>query len=347
MAEEKAVKTLYVWCLRFSTFFLCAVLPLMSGCQLAGPQSTLYPEGPVARLQAGVFWVSLLVCLGIFLATGSLLVYVVWRFRARVGQEERVVEPTHGNLKVELALIGVVTLLLLVIAIPNLQALFATSAPPAGTEVLQVEATGHQWWWAFRYPELGVVTANELHIPVGRAVQVRLRTQDVIHSFWVPTLAGKMDLIPNQENQLWFAADKAGVYFGQCAEFCGVSHANMRFRVIAQSDADFQAWVQAQQHPAPPAADGLAAQGAQLFVQKGCLACHAITGTVAQGVNAPNLTRFGSRQTLAAGLLDNTADNLARWLANPQAVKPGSLMPNLGLGADDIAALTAYLHSLQ
>lgn len=336
-----------VWSRYGALLCLCTFLPLMAGCALDGPQSTLYPEGPVARLQAGVFWISLMVCLGILLATGGLLVYTVWRFRSRGGHDEPLPQPVHGHARIELTLIGLVTLLLLLIAIPNIQALLATSAPPAGAAVLQVEATGQQWWWAFTYPDLGVVTANELHIPVGRAVQVRLRTKDVIHSFWVPKLAGKMDLIPNKDNQLWFAADNVGVYFGQCAEFCGTSHAHMRFRVMVQSDADFQAWVQLQKQPAQTPPDPMAWQGSQLFVQKGCVACHTIAGTAAQSVLAPNLTHFGSRQTLAAGVLDNTTENLARWLKNPSAVKPGSLMPNLGLSESDITALIAYLQSLQ
>jgi cytochrome c oxidase subunit 2 len=169
----------------------------------------------------------------------------------------------------------------------------------------------------------------------------------VIHSFWVPKLAGKMDLIPNQDNHLWLAADATGTYHGQCAEFCGRAHAHMGFRVMAQSPAEFQAWVQRQQQPAAIPTDPLAIQGTQLFVQRGCVGCHAVAGTDAQGVLGPNLTHFGSRQTLAAGLLDNNAENLARWLNNPQAVKPGSLMPNLGLGTADIAALSAYLQGLQ
>jgi cytochrome c oxidase subunit 2 len=234
-----------------------------------------------------------------------------------------------------------------VIAVPNIRALFAASAPPAGEEVLPIQVTGHQWWWTFAYPTLGVVTANELHVPIGRAVQVHLRSADVIHSFWVPRLAGKMDVIPNQENRMWFKADRPGIYFGQCAEFCGVSHAHMGFRVVAQTAADFAAWVQTQQQPAPVPTDPPAVHGAQLFLQRGCLACHTISGTPAQGTVGPNLTHVGSRQTLAAGVLANTPDNLARWLRDPQAVKPASLMPNLALDDASIGALVAYLHGLK
>jgi cytochrome c oxidase subunit 2 len=321
----------------------------MAGCGLDGPQSTLDPRGPVAKLQGDVFFIALMVCLGIFLATSGLLAYAVWRFRARVGDADKPIEQTHGNAKTELALIGIVLLLLLVIAIPNLQALFTTGTmpDPGRQDVLRVDVTGRQWWWVFEYPGLGVVTANELHIPVGRPVLVRLRTDDVIHSFWVPKLAGKMDLMPNQNNQMWFAADAAGEYFGQCAEFCGASHAHMRFRVIAQSQPDFEAWVAGQVQPAVAPTAPLALQGSKLFIEKGCGACHAIVGTPAQGVAAPNLTHFGSRRTMAAGMMENSPENIARWLANPPAVKPNSSMPNLGLNAADITALSAYLQGLK
>jgi cytochrome c oxidase subunit 2 len=298
-------------------------------------------------MQLNVFLITLYVSLGIFLATGSLLIYTVWRFRAKSETALAPLSQSHGNPKIELTLIAVVSLLLLIIAVPNIRALFAASQPPVDPEGLRVEVTAGQWWWKFEYPELGLVTANELHIPVGRVVQARLRSVDVIHSFWVPKLAGKMDLIPNKENQLWFEAESAGVYLGQCAEFCGASHANMRFRVVAQSESNFDAWVQAQKQPAQVPTDAIAQAGEQLFVQRGCVGCHAIAGTAAQAEVGPNLTHFGSRQTLAAGILDNAPDNLARWLKNPQAVKPGSLMPNLGLPDDDITALVAYLQSLK
>jgi cytochrome c oxidase subunit 2 len=298
-------------------------------------------------MQLDVFLITLWISLSIFLATGGLLVYAVWRFRAKSETDPAPLSQSHGNPKIEVTLIAVVALLLLLIAVPNIRALFAASQPPADEEVLQVEVTAAQWWWKFEYPELGLVTANELHIPAGRVVQARLRSADVIHSFWVPRLAGKMDLIPNKDNRIWFKADEPGMYFGQCAEFCGTSHANMRFRVVAQSEADFAAWVQAQKQPAHETTDDLAQTGEQLFLQRGCVGCHAIAGTAAQAEVGPNLTHFGSRRTLAAGLLDNTPDHLARWLKNPQAVKPGSLMPNLALPDDDITALVAYLQSLK
>lgn len=322
------------------------LLVVIGGCT-NGPQSTLDVSGPVARMQRDVFLITVVVCTGIFLATGGLLVYAVWRFRSRPGHTEASLSHLHGNPKLEGALIALVTLLLLIIAVPNLRVLFAASTPPADEEVLRIEAVGKQWWWKFSYPDLNVVTANELHIPVGRAVQLQLRSADVIHSFWVPKLAGKMDLIPNKANSMWLQAEEPGVYYGQCAEFCGVSHANMRFRVVVHPHAAFDAWVDAQRQPAAPPTAALAQHGARLFQQKGCVACHAITGTPAQADVGPDLTHVGSRKMVAAGLLTNTASHLTRWLQNPQAVKPGSLMPNLGLHATDTAALVAYLQSLQ
>ena len=330
-------------------FIILAVSGLgFIGCGMDGPQSTLKPGGPVALLQANVFFVTLMVCLGIFLATGGLLVYTIWRYRARPGQpDDRTLEQEHGNPKVELMLMGIVLLLLLVIAIPNLQALFVTSTLPRDRDAVQVNVVGRQWWWSFEYPELDVVTANELHVPVGRPVRIQLHSADVIHSFWIPKLAGKMDLIPNRKNVMWFQADAPGTYYGQCAEFCGASHAHMRFRVIAQTEAAFADWLLAQQQPAQAPSDPLAIKGSRLFMAKGCMACHAIDGTPAQGAIAPNLTHFASRQTMAAGMLPNSTDHLTRWLQNPRAVKPATLMPNLGLNEAEVSALVAYLQHLQ
>ncbi len=327
-------------------FYSLGVFTFMSRYALAGPQSTLDPKGPVAQMQYDVFIVTVVICTAVFLLTAGLLVYAVWRFRARPGHMEATMRHAHGNPKVEAALIGVVALLLIIIAVPNIRVLFAASDPPASEEILNVDVVGKQWWWRFSYPTFGVETANELHVPVGRVVKANLRTDDVIHSFWVPKLAGKVDLIPNKANDIWFKADAPGVYYGQCAEFCGPSHANMRLRVIVHPEAEFEAWIEAQQAVAEAPTDALAQEGARVF-QERCTACHAVAGTSANGVIGPNLTHIGSRQTLAAGLLSNSTPNLERWLRNPQAVKPGSLMPNLGLSEPEVASLVAYLQHLK
>ncbi|ETW94987.1 MAG: hypothetical protein ETSY1_32495 [Candidatus Entotheonella factor] len=297
-------------------------------------------------MQHEVFMVTVVVCTAVFLLTAGLLVYAIWRYRARPGHMEATWPHAHGNPKLEVSLIAVVTLLLLIIAVPNIRVLFAASEPPDLDHALRIEVVGKQWWWKFSYPSLEVETANELHVPVGRTVVATLRTDDVIHSFWVPKLAGKMDLIPNKINHLWFQADEPGIYYGQCAEFCGPSHANMRLRVVAHDEAAFAAWVNAQQTVAQAPADALAQEGERVF-QQHCTACHAVAGTPANGKVGPDLTHFGSRQTLAAGLLPNSPSNIARWLQNPQSVKPGSLMPNLGLSEAEITSLTAYLQHLK
>jgi cytochrome c oxidase subunit 2 len=212
---------------------------------------------------------------------------------------------------------------------------------------LRIVATGHRYWWEFRYPELGVVTANELHIPIGTDVRVDLQSADVIHSFWVPQLNGKQDLIPGKTNYVALYTDQPGVYLGQCAEFCGLQHAWMLLRVIAEPTAEFNAWVAAQRQPPAPAAGTLAEQGYQVFMSQTCINCHTIDGTAATGDVGPNLTHVGSRETLAAGALTNTPENLRRWLDNPQAIKPGAQMPAFGLSQADFAALTAYLEGLK
>jgi len=290
--------------------------------------------------------VTVVVCTAVFLLTAGLLGYAIWRYRARPGNMVAKLRHMHGNPRLEAALIIGVTLLLLTIAIPNIRVLFAASEPPDVENALRVEVVGKQWWWKFSYPSFGVETANELHLPVGRAVVAELRTEDVIHSFWVPKLAGKMDLIPNKINHLWFQADKPGVYYGQCAEFCGSSHANMRLRVIVHTEAAFEDWIKSQQTVAEAPAEASAQEGVRVF-QERCTACHTVAGTAANGKIGPNLTHVASRQTLAAGLLPNSPSNLQRWLQNPQAIKPGSLMPNLGLSEAEVNALTAYLQHLK
>jgi cytochrome c oxidase subunit 2 len=297
-------------------------------------------------MQYEVFMVTVVVCTAVFLLTAGLLGYAIWRYRARAGDVAAKLRHTHGNPRLEAALIVGVTVLLLIIAIPNIRVLFAASEPPDVENALRIEVAGKQWWWKFTYPSFEVETANELHVPAGRTIVAELRTEDVIHSFWVPKLAGKMDLIPNKINHLWFQADKPGVYYGQCAEFCGASHANMRLRVIVHPEADFEAWVKGQQRVAEIPTEASAQAGMRVF-QERCMACHSVAGTPANGKMGPNLTHIASRQTLAAGLLPNSPSNLQRWLHNPQAIKPGSLMPNLGLSEAEVQALTAYLQHLK
>jgi len=320
----------------------------LAGCGRAEqfPQTVFDPAGPVARIQLDLLMRTLYLVIGIFILVAGVLLYVVFRYRERPGAGDP--EQIHGNTQLEMAWTIAPIVALAFIAVPTVRANFAVAEPPPESDPLVVRAVGHQWWFEFQYPDLGVITANELHIPVGRPVKLLLDSEDVIHSFWVPRLAGKTDMIPGYQNTMWIQADEPGTYYGQCAELCGASHAKMRFRVIAVSEEEFQAWVERMQtYTVDVSSSALAARGMELFREKGCFACHAIAGTEFQNRVGPDLTGVGSRTTIAAGTLANTRENLSRWLADPPAIKPGSKMPNLGLKPDEIEALVEFLHSLK
>ncbi|WP_291689483.1 cytochrome c oxidase subunit II [Bradyrhizobium sp.] len=221
----------------------------------------------------------------------------------------------------------------------------------AGPDDLTVKVSGLQWWWNVQYfgatPAENFQTANEIHIPVGRNVRFQLEGDDVIHSFWVPSLAGKQDLIPGRPNELSVRAERAGIYRGQCAEFCGMQHAHMAFFVIAEPQADFDRWAEMQRQPAAQPADSEAAAGQQAFLSKPCAACHSVRGTAATGTSGPDLTHVGSRKTIAAGLFDTTRGSLAAWIADPQTLKPGNNMPMVTLSRDELLSVSAYLASLK
>lgn len=314
------------------------------------PQSSLHPVSDAATsiddLYRGIFWWAVFV----FVVVETLLVVAIFRFRDRPGREEP--KHVHGNTLVEIAWTLAPAVILVFIAVPTIQTIFEVDGA-APDDALQVEVTGRQWWWEIRYPELGIVTANELHVPRGRPVQLTLTSADVIHSFWVPRLHGKRDLNPGRTTRLAFTADSAGYYYGQCAEYCGESHANMRLRLVVDTPGDWDAWVS--QHQTPPAVDAdttdsLVQAGLAAFMRvrdpasNSCFACHAIQG-VAAGVLGPNLTYVGSRTTVGAGLLPNDSAGLAAWLRDPPGVKPGNKMPDVNLTDDEIAALVAYLRS--
>jgi cytochrome c oxidase subunit 2 len=206
---------------------------------------------------------------------------------------------------------------------------------------------GHQWWWELHYPQSGVTAANEIHLPVGQHLLLRFESADVIHGFWVPSLGQKIDIIPSHPNSIWLTITRPGLYLGTCNSFCGMGHANMRIRVFAQSAEEFRAWLAHQRQPASPPSSGGAAKGAEVFKEKNCVDCHSIAGLMTRGRVAPDLTHVGSRTTLAAGTLPNTPENLTQWLKNPQTVKKGVLMPDIGLTTDQIMHLTAYLEGLK
>ena len=219
-------------------------------------------------------------------------------------------------------------------------------ATPQTVDRYTVQIVGRQWWWEVRYPNAGVITANEIHIPAGQPVRVVLSSDDVIHSLWVPELHGKLDLVPGMTNEFWLEADQPGIYRGLCAEFCGVQHAKMGFMVVAQPLDDFEAWLAAQSQPAAEPTDSLAVRGQQVFMSSTCINCHTIAGTEATGVLGPDLTHLASRQTLGAATVPNTRGNLGGWIANPQHIKPGVFMPGTPLTGDELQALIEYLTTL-
>ena len=316
------------------------------GCAGPFPQSTLHPRSDFARaidqLFTGIFWWAL----GVFVIVETILLISVIRFRHREGKPAP--KPTHGHTVMEIAWTLAPAVILVFIAVPTVRTIFAT-ARDAPADALKVEVIGHQWWWEYRYPDLGIVTANEMRLPVGKPVQVSITSADVIHSFWVPALGGKRDATPGRISRIAFRADSVGDYSGQCAEFCGESHANMRFRVLVESDSGFAAWVQRERGgPAPQAKGSLAEQGRQLFARSACIACHVVEG-VSKGVLGPSLTHVGGRTTIAAGLFPNDSAHFARWIADAPSLKPGARMARMAppLTEADVAALVAYLRSLQ
>lgn len=328
------------WIVRLVSSFLA--IALWPSAALADPPSPLNPASKVAQDIANLYWITFWIATAVFILVEGLLLYTVIRFRQR--KPGAIPPKIHGSTPLEIAWTVAPAMILLMVFVLMMRTMVATAEPPAGA--MRVKVISHQWSWEFQYPEWGIITANELHVPVGKPIVFELTSVDVIHSFWAPQLAGKTDNIPGQTNTMWFQADQAGVYSGRCAEFCGAQHANMLFQVIAEPAAQFAQWVAQQQAP-PAAARGEAARGEQVFMTGACFTCHTINGTAAQGILGPNLTHLGSRRTIAAGVMENTLDNLARWLADPQAVKPLNKMPNLNLSQDDIKALVQYLNGLK
>jgi cytochrome c oxidase subunit II len=275
---------------------------------------------------------------------------LVWAtFRRRRG-EERTDESDRSMRTPVIVATAATTIILFVFLMLDLSVGRAITSNP-GPEALQVRVTGHQWWWEVQYrdslPQNWATTANEIHIPVGRPVVFELRSTDVIHSLWPPNLNGKRDLIPGNENSIWFQADSPGVYRGQCAEFCGHQHAKMGFLIVADPPDSFRTWLARQRDTAMTPTDTVALRGQEVFLSSSCVMCHTISGTPAGSRIGPDLTHLASRRTIAAGTLPNTRGNLAGWIVNPQAIKPGVRMPATSLDSDDLQALLTYLESLK
>ena len=330
---------------------LTGLLVLAVGLALAGcglldsPATTLHPRSDFGWISHRIFLQILRWDTAIFLVVQALLLIAVFRFRER-DPAASIPRQVRGSVALEIAWTLIPAVILTFIAFPTVAAIFRTQAAPP-KDALRVKVVGHQWWWEFQYPDLGVVTATDLHIPAGRPVSLEIASVDVIHSFWVPPLGGKRDAIPGGTTRIVLTADAPGDYYGQCAEFCGASHANMRHRAVVDTPEAFTAWVAKQKEPAMTPPDGsAAAAGLGIFVAGTCVGCHTVRGVSGGGIG-PDLTHFGSRKTIAGGILPNTPANLALWVRHAPAMKPGSIMPDQKLSDAEVAALVAYLGSLQ
>jgi cytochrome c oxidase subunit 2 len=314
---------------------------VLSACS-AGSPSALDTHGPDASRIEWLWWFMFAVSAFVIVLVGALIVAGIAPRRRRQYRPRET--PAWAWRTVFLGGVVFPVLVLAVLWVLTLRDIRAVSANR--TSAVTVAVVGHDWWWEVRYPQHGIVTANEVHIPVGQPVKLVLTTKDVLHSFWVPQLAGKTDLIAGKTNVMWVQADRPGVYRGQCAEYCGLQHAHMAFFVIAQPPGDFQSWLTGESATPVTPTDANLAQGQQVFTGTTCAECHTIKGTTAAGTLGPDLTHFGSRMTIGAGTVPNTRGNLGGWIVDSQSIKPGNLMPPIQLSPRDLQALIGYLESL-
>jgi cytochrome c oxidase subunit II len=325
----------------------------LSSC--GGVQTSINPAGPQAQKLSSLWWFMFYVCAAVFVAVMiALLVAIAKRTRADQPGEP-IVHPEPGperkrrNIVIAAVALPVTTMFVLLVV--SFSVGHSMTAELANKNAFTIEVTAHQWWWEVRYPDPAAsnifTTANEIHIPVGVPVTVNLRATDVIHSFWVPNLMGKKDLIPGKSNAIWLQADQPGIYRGQCAEYCGLQHAHMAFWVIAESQAEFNAWRQNEAKTAVTPVSDSEKRGQQVFLTSACVMCHSINGTPAGANVGPNLTHIGSQRMIAAATLPNTREHLSRWITDSQAIKPGNKMPQNNLSAADLDALLNYLQSLK
>ena len=301
-------------------------------------------SSPQARAIAHLFYFDLAISGVIFLTVAALVLYIVLRFRHRPGEGEPFQDP--GNPKLEMLWTVIPALILLALLVATAYTMRVVN-PPVVRPMPNVVVIAHQWWWEYRYPQSGVVTANELHMPVGQKWLLRVESADVIHDFWVPDLGAKVDAIPRIQNYLWLTPSRTGVYLGTCAEYCGHQHALMGIRVIVQSPKEFDAWQRSQlQIPAKPGS-AEAERGGRLLEEQTCMNCHTVAGTKARGTVGPELTHVGSRQTLGSGAISNTPGHLTEWIQDPQKIKPGCNMPSLKLTESQAHDIAVYLEALQ
>jgi len=329
--------------------FSSAVLWITANSTQASPSLMAPASTPAHEIQK-LAWFTLSITGGIFFVVAGLLTYAVIKYRAK--EADRLSEPAqiYGSTQIELAWTVIPVLIVIVLFLTAARLIFAIQDAPEPESAVDVTVIGHQFWWEFRYPKLGIVTANELHVPLSSSeapvpTYLSLLSSDVDHSFWVPQLAGKTDLIPNHPNATWIDPLRPGLYVGQCAQFCGAQHAMMLLRVYVDTPEEFSAWVKNQQQQAVQ--DPAVAGGQRVFETEACINCHAIRGTVATGRFGPDLTHLMSRETLGAGAAPNTAENLRAWIKNPGTFKNGCLMPAMQLEAPQINQITEYLATLR
>jgi cytochrome c oxidase subunit 2 len=313
---------------------------VLASCGSGDSPSMLDTHAGEARHIAGVWWLMFGIAAGVYLIVATLIFWALLRGRRRAARTSRLNE----NAFIVVGGVVVPVVILALLAVVTVTTTKSVRADKPGA--LRVEVVGKRWWWEVRYPGTKVVTANEVHVPTGRPLDIQLDSDNVIHSFWVPQLAGKVDMIPGQHNHLRVTVDDPGTYLGECAEFCAVGHAHMRFVVIADPPAEFDRWMTRREQAATNPVSDAAARGQAVFQRESCAGCHTIRGTAATGVIGPDLTDFGSRKWIAAATLRNTRANLAAWIANSQTIKPGNLMPPMSLSPGDLDAVVAYLESL-
>ena len=337
-------------CVRILVVSCLSTVALAQRTHSLSPTSIFAPVSTPARLIFGLSIFVLAVTAAIFVVVFTLLFYSVVKFRKRNSDDGREPPQVYGSNQVEIAwtVIPVLIVVALFMATARVIADIQKASLPANT--IEVVAIGHQFWWEYRYPGRGVVTANELHVPVSDPIHptptfIKLVSADTDHSFWVPRLAGKTDLIPNHPNSMWIDPQATGLYLGQCAQYCGTQHAKMLLRVYVQSKDEFDRWIQQQRQPA--LVNDAVSRGQRIFETTACINCHTVAGTAANGRFGPDLTHLMSRDTIAAGAAPNTPNNLRLWIENPAAIKPGSLMPAMQLDDRDLDVLTTYLETLR
>jgi len=297
---------------------------------------------------------TLIICGVIFLVVAGLLAYVVIRFRKKADDDGHEPPQIYGSTHIELAWTVIPILITVVLILVTSRTIGEIQNRKMPENAIKIRVVGHQWWWEVHYPDLGVITANEIHIPVsnrdaakGQPTHIQLQSADVIHSFWVPQLAGKTDVVPNRTNEIWLDPYELGVYFGNCAEYCGTQHANMLLRVIVDTPENFQKWVDNQKAKTAPPQTPIEVEGERLFYANSCVNCHRVGGTVAEGVFGPDLSKLMTRQTIGAGVAPLTHENLRRWIKDPQDVKVGCFMPDMQLLEKEVDAITAYMETLK